>query len=456
MPASSKPARPPAGLSRRAFLRAAGKTGVALAAAPLIVPRNALGGPGFRAPSDTVNVACVGVGGMGKVNLANMNDVAVTALCDVDLDFAAPAFETWPRAARYQDFRRMFDEMGDDIDGVVIATPDHTHAIVTLAAMQRGMHVYTQKPLTWSVWEARQLGLAAQRYDVVTQMGNQGRSAHALYDIAEHIQGGSIGEVSEVHVWTNRPIWPQGMDLPSVLKRKPENIDWDLYLGPAADMAYDPAFHPFVWRGWTPFGTGALGDIAAHSFAFVATALELGPPATVETRSSAFNGHAYPVASTTFFEFPARGKRGPVRLVWYDGGFKPPRPEGLSDDEWLTANGTMYVGSRGALLHMDRIRFLPGDLAENAPPRRYDRIADESHENNWVRAIRGEENASSPFSFAAPLTETVLLGVVSLFAGNKKIHWDAENFRITNLPEANRHLRRAPRKGWELPAVDAG
>ena len=456
MPASPASASPPPGLSRRAFLRAAGKTGIALAAAPLIVPRNVLGGPGFRAPSDTVNVACVGVGGMGKVNLANMNEVAITALCDVDLDFAAPAFETWPKAARYQDFWRMFDEMESDIDGVVIATPDHTHALVTLAAMQRGIHVYTQKPLTWSVWEARQLGLAAQRYDVVTQMGNQGRSSHALYDIAEHIQGGTIGDVSEVHVWTNRPIWPQGMPLPSVLKRKPERIDWDLYLGPAPEMAYDPAFHPFVWRGWVPFGTGALGDIAAHSFAFVATALELGPPDTVETRSSDFNGHAYPLASTTFFEFPAQGERGPVRLIWYDGGFKPPRPEGLSDDEWLNPNGMMYVGSKGALLHMGGIRFLPGDLAEHTPPRRYDRIADENHENNWVRAIRGEENASSPFSFAAPLTETVLLGVVSLFAGNKKIHWDAENFRITNLPEANRHLRRTPRKGWELPAVDAG
>ena len=456
MPTSLRSARLKPGLSRRAFLGTLGKTSAAFAVAPLIVPRNVLGGPYFRAPSDTVNVACVGVGGMGKVNLANMNDMAVTGLCDVDLDFAAPVFNTWPKAARYQDYRRMFDEMSDDIDGVVIATPDHTHALITLAAMERGIHVYTQKPLTWSVWEARQLGLAAKRYDVITQMGNQGRSSNELYDIAEHIKGGTIGEVDEVHVWTNRPIWPQGIDLPSVLKRKPDGIDWDLYLGPAADMAYDPAFHPFVWRGWVPFGTGALGDIAAHSFAFVATALDLGAPTTVETRSSAFNGHSYPVASTTFFEFPAHGERGPVRLAWYDGGFKPPRPEGLSDDEWLHSNGTMYVGSKGTLLSMGGVRFMPGDLAENEVPRLYDRIAGESHENNWIRAIRGEENASSPFAFAAPLTETVLLGVVSLLAGNKKIHWDAENLRITNLPEANRHLRRTPREGWELPAVDAG
>ena len=356
MPASLRSARRQPGLSRRAFLGALGKTGAAFAAAPLILPRNVLGGPGFRAPSDTVNVACVGVGGMGKVNLANMNDVAITGLCDVDLDFTAPAFETWPKAARYQDYRRMFDEISDDIDGVVIATPDHTHALITLAAMERGIHVYTQKPLTWSVWEARQLGLAAQRYNVITQMGNQGRSSNELYDIAEHVKGGTIGEVGEVHVWTNRPIWPQGMGLPSVLKRKPDGIDWDLYLGPAADMAYDPAFHPFVWRGWVPFGTGALGDIAAHSFAFVATALDLGAPTTVETRSSAFNGHSYPVASTTFFEFPAHGERGPVRLTWYDGGFKPPRPEGLSDGEWLNSNGMMYVGSKGTLLHMDGVR----------------------------------------------------------------------------------------------------
>jgi predicted dehydrogenase len=441
--------------SRRSFLGTLGKAGVALAASPIIVPRHVLGGPGVRAPSDTVNVACVGVGGMGKVNLENMKDVNVVALCDVDWEFAVPVFETYPKAVRYWDYRRMLDEMSDQIDGVVIATPDHTHALITLAAMENGVHVYTQKPLTWSIWEARQLSNAAQRYNVVTQMGNQGRSSDDVRVITEQIKAGTIGDVSEVHVWTNRPIWPQGMDMPSVLKRKPETLNWDLYLGPAQEMDYDPAFHPFVWRGWVPFGCGALGDIAAHSFAFVFTALDLDAPTTVETRSSAFNGDSFPVASTTHYDFPARDERAPVKMLWYDGGLKPPRPESLPDGEWLDSSGMMYVGTKGILLHMDGIRILPGELEEELPevPKLSDRIEGESHENNWVRAIRGEEDATSPFSFAAPLTETVLLGVVSMKAGNRKIHWDPQNLTITNLPEANQYLRREAREGWELPAV---
>jgi predicted dehydrogenase len=441
--------------SRRSFLMTLGRAGLVGAAAPAIVPRYVLGGSGVRAPSDTINVAGIGVGGMGRVNLRNMQDVNVVALCDVDWDFAADVFETYPNAARYQDYRRMFDEMGDQIDGVVIATPDHTHAVITLAAMESGIHVYTQKPLTWSVWEARQLELAAGRYDVVTQMGNQGRSEDVTRLIAEHVEAGTIGTVAEAHVWTNRPIWPQGMEMPSVLKRTPDTLNWDVFLGPAKEIAYDPAFHPFVWRGWVPFGCGALGDIAAHSFAYVATALDLPAPATVETRSSAFNGDAFPVASTTRYEFPASGERGPVTMFWYDGGLKPPRPQGLADDEWLDASGMMYVGSTGILLHMDGLQLIRDGQKEELPdvPQRFDRIEGESHENNWLRAVRGEEEATSPFSFAAPLTETVLLGVVSMKAGNRKLHWDSRNLRVTNLPEANQYLRREARDGWELPGV---
>ena len=443
--------------SRRAFLGTTAKASAAAAAA-FIVPRHVLGGPGFRAPSDTVSVAAVGVGGIGKGNLRRMEGINVVALCDVDWAFAAPVFEAYPKAAPYWDYRRMFDEMEDEIDGVVIATPDHTHALITLAAMERGLHVYTQKPLTWSVWEARQLGRAAERYPVVTQMGNQGRSSDAVRLIAEHVKAGTIGDVREVHVWTNRPIWPQGMEMPTILKRKPTLLDWDLYLGPAPEMAYDPAFHPFTWRGWVPFGTGALGDIAAHRMAFPFTALDLDAPATVETRSTAFNGISYPVASTSRYEFPARAGRPPVRVLWYDGGLLPPRPDGLPEDEVLGPNGMTYAGSKATLIYQDDVlRFLPDELDKDRPdvPQLFERIAGESHEMNWIRAIRGEEEATSPFSFAAPLTETVLLGVVSLRAGNRKLHWDAENLRVTNLPEANEYLRREPRRGWELPAVPA-
>ena len=223
--------------------------------------------------------------------------------------------------------------------------------------------------------------------------------------IAEHVKAGTIGDVREVHVWTNRPIWPQGMEMPTILKRKPTLLDWDLYLGPAPEMAYDPAFHPFTWRGWVPFGTGALGDIAAHRMAFPFTALDLDAPATVETRSTAFNGISYPVASTSRYEFPARAGRPPVRVLWYDGGLLPPRPDGLPEDEVLGPNGMMYTGSEATLIYQDDVlRFLPDELDKDRPevPRLFERIAGESHEMNWIRAIRGEEEGDVPLLVRRP------------------------------------------------------
>ncbi|MGI9175131.1 MAG: Gfo/Idh/MocA family protein [Rhodothermales bacterium] len=442
--------------SRRTFLGTMAKAGAVAATAPLIVPRRVLGGSGYQAPSDTVNVAAVGIGGMGKENLKHITGHNIVALCDVDWDFAAPVFEAYPEAARYVDYRRMFDERGEEIDGVVIATPDHTHALITLAAMERGLHVYTQKPLTWSIWEARQLQKAAKRYDVVTQMGNQGRSSDGMRLLKEHIKAGTIGEVREVHIWTNRPIWPQGIKMPEILKRKPEELDWDLWLGPAPEIAYDPAFHPFAWRGWVPFGTGAQGDILPHEMAYPYWALDLGAPVTVETRSTDFNGDSYPAASMTSYDFPAGGNRPPVRISWYDGGLKPATPEGWPEDQPLRPGGTLYVGSKGMYLDDKEPQFISNGSGNPLPevPRLFERIAGESHEMNWVRAIQGLEEATSPFSFAGPLTEAFLLGIVSMRAGNRMIHWDSENMQVTNLPEANRYLRRQdPREGWELPAI---
>lgn len=456
--------------SRRNFLGTIAKAGVAAAAAPMIVPRHVLGGPGYQPPSDTLNIAGVGVGGMGESNLNALappegsddegaTSQNVVALCDVDWDYAASVFEAYPDAARYWDYRRMFDEMSDEIDGVVIATPDHTHAVITLAAMERGLHVYTQKPLTWSVAEARELQEAAERTGVVTQMGNQGHSTDSARLINEHIRAGTLGEIREVHVWTNRPLWPQGIELPEVLKREPENLDWDLFLGPAPDVAYDPAFHPWNWRGWVDYGTGALGDMGAHLIDHPFWALELEAPETVETRSSEFNGDSHPVASMTWYDFPARGDYPPVRMTWYDGGFMPPRPEELPDDETLEpGGGVLYIGSEAKLIHEtygSNPRFLPDELDQDLPdvPELYERVPEENHEMNWVRAIRGEAEATSPFSYAAPLTETMLLGLVSLKAGHRKIEWDAENMEVTNLPEANDHLSRTAREGWELQAV---
>lgn len=444
-------------LSRRAFLGTAAKAGAA-ASLPLIVPRHVLGGPGHQAPSDTVNIAGIGVGGVGGGNMeAAAESANVVALADIDHDYASEVFEAYPDAARYYDYRRMFDEMGAEIDGVIIATPDHTHAKITADAMQRGLHVYTQKPLTWSVAEARFLRQLATKTDVVTQMGNQGHSNDDARLVNEHVRSGSIGTVKTVHVWTNRPIWPQGEDLPEVVHRRPDELRWDLFLGPAPNEPYHENFHPFSWRGWVEWGTGALGDMGAHLIDHPYWALKLGAPETVQTRSSAFNGVSWPQASTTYYQFPAREERPPVEMIWYDGGLRPERPEELPDDEQLSPEGgVLYEGEDGYLLHEnygENPRIFPVEKANelDKPPQQFERVEDENHELNWVRAIRGEAEATSDFEYAAPLTETMLLGLVSLRAGHRRLRWDGDAGTVTNVSDANQYLaRQTPRKPWAL------
>lgn len=456
----------PQDVSRRTFIGRVAKAGVAAGLAPLVVPRHVLGGPGHQAPSDTLNIAGVGVGGMGGSNIEALAGTEnIVALCDVDYDYSADTFDAFPEATTYKDYRRMFDEMGDQIDGLVVATPDHTHAVIALEAMERGMHVYVQKPLTWSVAEARALRDAAERTGVVTQMGNQGHSTNDARLVNELLRDGAIGTVEAIHIWTNRPIWPQGMDMPDEIQRTPHTLDWDLYLGPAPATGYHEAFHPFRWRGWVDYGTGALGDMGAHLVDHPYWALDLGYPTSVETRSTPFNRESWPNASMTFYDFPARtvdtmGDRPGLRLTWYDGGLMPPRPDELPADERLNpGGGVLYVGSEGKLLHDTyggNPRLLPTRLddAYPTPPQLFDRVDGENHEMNWARAIRGEEEAVSPFSYAAPLTEVMLLGIVSMQAGNRKIEYDAENMEVTNLPEANQYLQRQnPRAGWSLAEV---
>ena len=294
-------------LSRRSFLGRAALAGLGAT----LVPRHVLGGAGYQAPSDTIGIAGVGVGGVGHRKIRAMDSEQIVALCDIDLHHAREAFADYPDAAVYQDYRRMLDEMDEAIDAVVIATPDHTHAVIAQEAMRRGKHVYVEKPLTWSIDEAHTLSQVADETGVVAAMGNQGHSLNDARLVNEYLQDGAIGTVREVHAWTNRPIWPQGMAQPEVLKRKPQHIDWDLFLGPAPEIPYDPAYHPFAWRGWFDFGTGALGDMGAHLIDHPVWALDLGYPDTIETRSSAFNGVSWPHASMTYFTFPARGDRPP-------------------------------------------------------------------------------------------------------------------------------------------------
>ena len=475
-------------MHRREFVRTGAASVAGAVFAPTLVPRHVLG-RGFRAPSDTVNVAGIGVGGQGMWNLSAMSSQAnIVAMADVDWGYVAESFDEratyteddgspafpeladlralYDRTPRYADFRRMLDERGRDIDAVVVATPDHTHAIAALTAMGMGKHVYVQKPLTYSVEEARMLKHAAATTGVVTQMGNQGHSSDDGRRVVEVLRAGVIGPVREVTIWTNRPhvYWPQGFARPAVSTPPPATLDWDLFLGPAPQQAYVPGIHPFSWRGWVDFGGGALGDMGAHLMDFPVWALELGMPTRVETRASPWGGpkahpDTYPVATITTYDFGG-APGGPVRLTWFDGGLMPPTPRDAPAGFALDpGGGVMYVGEKGLLIHETyglSPRFLPEALGEaaSAVPVSIPRIEGgiDGHEHNWLRAIRGEEDISCPFSYAADLTETMHLGVVALHAG-VPIEYDAAAMRIPNAPDAERFLSRTPRPGWELPTL---
>jgi predicted dehydrogenase len=381
-----------------------------------------------------------------------------------------------------------------DIDAVIVATPDHMHAPIASAAMAAGKHVYVQKPLCWSVAECRHLARkAAANPKLVTQMGNQGHSNDGARRGQEYLLAGAIGDVREVHVYTNRPLgfWPQGVPRPAPLpvasapgapttlgwnnqgvERRlaasmagnypvPATLSWDLFLGGAPDVEYHPIYHPFNWRGWVDWGQGALGDMGAHLIDHPVWGLHLGLPTTVEAMSTPFNRVSYPNAQTVYYEFPARKGMPPVKLVWYDGGLMPPKPEELGDEPMVGEGGVIYIGSKGKMIQNTygaRPRLLPADRhnAYGPPKERLVRVPHQAHEMNWVNAIRGTDEASSPFSYAAHLVEIMLLGVVSLRAG-AKIHYDGANMRVTNTivqgrqaVDTNALLTREYRKGFEL------
>ena len=500
--------KPP--LPRRDFMRNA----AAATAAFTLLPRHVLGKSKRIAPSDRVNIAAVGVGGMGRANLQALSSQNIVALCDVDWNFADSRFadipkqleqarqrlaqatdetqkqraqaaiDGWtrlqpqlPKAKRYTDYREMLARQ-KDIDAVVIATPDHTHALIALAAMDLGKHVYVQKPLAWSVEECRMLAERAAKTKVQTQMGNQGHSSDDARLVNEYIQSGAIGTISEVHVWTNRPLayWPQGIprpaplppnarDLPwnmnGVMTRAagsfgsyapPDKLAWDLFLGPSRFVEYHPIYHPFNWRGWTDWGVGAIGDMGAHLIDSAFWALDLDLPTRVETVSTPYNHDTYPSACTTYYEFPAKGARPAVRMTWYDGGLTPPKPLEMGDEELNKGGGVLFVGSKGKLLHDTygfNPRLLPKSLHESVgkPPETYPRIKT-SHEVNWVDAIRGTQKTTSPFEYSARLTEIMLLGVVALNAG-KRIDYDGAAMRVRNVPDSDALLKRSYRSGWE-------
>ena len=445
-------------ISRRDFL----KTG-ALAAGLTIVPNSVLGKThGFTSPSDKLNIAGVGVGGMGRGNLRNMSTENIVALCDVDWRYAEKTFNDYPKAKKFKDWRVMFDEFGKSIDAILVATPDHTHAGVTAHAITLGKHCYTQKPLTHSVYESRLLAKLAKKYKVATQMGNQGNSFDWCRQITEWIQSGVIGEVYEVHCWTDRPIWPQGLMQPSDNPKCPKTLDWDLFIGPAQKRPYNPVYTPWNWRGWWDFGTGALGDMACHIMDPLYWALDLKYPISVIGSSTLSNLYSPPHAQIVTYTFPARPPKGntkmpEVKVYWYDGGLMPPRPEELKDGQMMgdENGGIIFIGTKGKIMTgcygMNPTLLPVSDMEHfNQPKPSIPRVkggngniwSTNAHEQDWIRACKeSPENrveSSSNFQFSGPFNEMVVMGVLAvrlsgLHGLHRELLWDGENMKFTNI-----------------------
>ena len=451
----------------------------------MIIPRHVMGN-GFIAPSDKLNIAGIGVGGKGASDLmefAKSPFVNIVSLCDVDDRQAKDARKRYPKASYYRDFREMLDKEKNNIDACSISTPDHTHAVATIAAMQLGKHVYTQKPLTHNIYEARQLTEAAKRYKVITQMGNQGGSGDGVRKAQEMFQAGLIGDVVEAHAWTNRPVWPQGIPTPTGKFDVPAELDWDLWLGPASFIEYNPAYLPFNWRGWWAFGTGALGDMACHIMDPIFRILPIRYPDSAECSVATIwkemwndtpNLDACPPASIIHLNYPRTDGKGNLRVSWHDGGLLPERPQELLPEEAFGNwdGGVLIVGTKGKMLIdcyganprlLPTIRMKEFDHVPTLP-----RVP-EGHYLQWVNACRagyGNATTSSPFEYAGPFTESILMGNLAIrswmlknpklkgwedkYLGRKKLLWDAANMKITNFDEANQFVKREYRSGWKI------
>lgn len=468
--------------SRRNFLKNAGLAGAGF----FIVPRHVLG-KGYVAPSDKLNIAGIGAGGKGASDMAEFvkgGKANIVAMCDVDTAQAAASMKKFPQAKFYADFREMLEKEGKNIDAVSVSTPDNTHAVATMAAMQMGKHVYVQKPLTHDIYEARMLTEAAKKYKVVTQMGNQGGSGNGVREMQEWYQSGIIGEITRVQAWTNRPVWPQGIPTPKGTHEIPKNFNWDLWLGPAAFVDFNPAYHPFNWRGWWAFGTGALGDMACHILDPAYRILPILYPNEVECSipnqflaawQEAGFVDSCPPASVIHLNYPRTDGKGTIKITWMDGGLLPQRPDELLPDEAMGNwdGGIIFEGTKGKILadcYGANPRLLPTRLMkEIAPPPVTIKRVPEGHYLQWVNAcMAGYGNAvtSSPFEFSGPFTESVLIANLAIrswmtkntkakgwedkYLGRKKLLWDANNMRITNFEEANQYVKRNYRAGWSL------
>ncbi|MFZ4861968.1 Gfo/Idh/MocA family protein [Sphingobacterium sp. Mn56C] len=465
--------------SRRNFL----KNAATAAAGFMIVPRHVLGGNGFTAPSDKLQVAGIGVGGKGWSDINSFYDSGradIAFLCDVDDRRAAAAIKKYPKAKYYKDYREMLDKEHKNIEAVSVSTPDHQHGIQALAAMELGKHVYVQKPLAHDVWEARALTHAAKKYKVVTQMGNQGASNDGPRLIREWFDAGLIGDVHTVYCWTDRPVWPSGIQWPSGKADIPKELDWELWLGTAPYKEYVDKLVPFNWRGWWDYGTGALGDMGCHLLEVPFSTLGLSYVQDVQATVGSvyvdefkrgYFPESCPPSSHATLTFPKTARtKGPVTLHWMDGGIQPARPDELGPNEIFGdgGNGILLVGTKGKILadtYGDKARLLPTSRKDQVA-QKYARVQNQSngHYAQWVDACiagYGKKEVSSPFEIAGPLTEALLMANLAIrgadmrvdnrYPGrNLKLLWDNNNMRVTNFDLVNQFVKRDYRKGWEM------
>jgi predicted dehydrogenase len=439
--------------SRRQLLKAAGAV-----AAFTIVPRHVLG-QGQTPPSEKLQMACIGVGGRGRANVNGVKGENVIALCDVDERRAAETFQAFPQVRRFRDYRKMFDALDKDIEAVTVATPDHTHAVIALEAIRRGKHVYCEKPLAHSIYEVRRLMQAAHEHQVVTQLGNQGHSFDTIRMFCEWIWDGAIGSVTEVHA-TCGSVHCRVKDLPRLKEEHevPPELDWDLWLGPAQWRRYHPLYLPGTWRSWMPFGCGTIGDWTCHVVDPVFWALDLGAPKTVRAEVTGYDpkAHAdtFPMGTVVTYEFAAKGRRGPVKLVWFDGVQTPPRPQELEEGRKIPRTGAIVIGAKGKIMYGSHgagsARIIPEAemKAYERPPQTLPRV--KGHHEDWLKAIRTGGRAGSNFDYGGPLTELALLGIIATKLAGQKLEWDGPNARFTNCSEANQYIHPSFRQGWTL------
>lgn len=450
-------------MNRRQFVQRAG-LGVALFN---ILPGRIVDGAEQPAPGGKVNLAGIGIGSRGGADVGEIAGLGhnIVALCDVDEKYAAKEFAKYPNAKRFTDYRVMLDKMGKEIEGVIIGTPDHTHAVIAMEAMKRGKHVYCEKPLAHTVEEVRKLVEASHRYKVVTQLGNQGHSSDTIRRLCEWVWAGAIGQVHTVHAGCDafKNVYCQIPNLAKVNDRHdvPQGLDYDLWVGPVEYRPYSPLWVPWNWRGWLHFGGGTIGDWICHVVDPAFWALDLGAPTSVKAEVTDYDparqGLTYPSGTKITFEFPAKGQRGPVKLVWHDGSQTIPKSEGFPDDEKVPGTGAVLMGDKGMIVHGSHgasgCHLLPDKLMEqfagkNAPAQKIPRV--KGHGWDWIEAIRTDRQAGSHFGYGGPLTEVALIGLIAIRFPGETLRWDAKAMTFTNKPEANQFLRSSYRAGWEL------